>query len=167
MEPTAVLATIAELAIAFAGFSGIVSALGRREEGAAFPEDRIRLAVLVAASLSTAGFALLPFLLWEVAAPPERVWALSSALYVPYALTALLVGNRFGRRARDEDPGMDQRVSQLPQRVSTYVGFPLVIGLQIANALTWWRFTPFLVALLWGLVGAAIGFGGLVRAIHR
>jgi len=50
MEPTDVLATIAELAVAFAGFSGIVSALGRHEQGAVFPEDRVRLAVLIGSS---------------------------------------------------------------------------------------------------------------------
>ncbi len=51
--------------------------------------------------------------------------------------------------------------------LSMYVGFPLVISLQLVNALAWGRFTPFLVALLWGLVGCAIGFAGLVRALHR
>ena len=167
MEPTDVLATIAELAVAFAGFSGIVAALGRREQGVVFPEDRVRLAVLIGSSLSTTAFALLPFALWEVAGTPERVWAFSSAIYIPYGLTIMLVGERAARRARAEDPEVIRRVSALPLRLSTYVGFPFVIGLQIANLMSWWRFTPFLVALLWGLVGCAVGFAGLVRALHR
>ena len=78
MEPTDVLASVAELAVAFAGFSGIVAALGRRDEGAVFPEDRIRLAVLIGASLSTAAFALLPLALWEVVDSPARVWSIAS-----------------------------------------------------------------------------------------
>lgn len=167
MEPTSVLANIAELAVAFAGFSGIVAALGRGGEGAVFPEDRVRLAMLIGSSLSTTAFALLPLALWEVAGPAERVWALASAIYIPYGLAVVLVGERAVRRARAEDPEVLRRVSPLLQRLSTYVGFPVVIGLQVANVVSWWRFTPFLVALLWGLVGCAVGFAGLVRALHR
>ena len=167
MEPTDVLATIAELAVAFAGFSGIVAALGRREEGAVFPEDRVRLGLLIGASLSTTAFALLPLALWEVVGSADRVWAIASAIYLPYGLAIVLVSERNARRARAEDPDVTRRVSPLPMRFSTYVGFPIVIGLQIANVVSWWRFTPFLVALLWGLVGCAIGFAGLVRALHR
>jgi hypothetical protein len=167
MEPTDVLATVAELAVAFAGFSGIVAALGRRDEGAIFPEDRVRISVLVGASLSTLAFALLPFALWDVAGSPARVWSIASALYVPYGLAILFVSERDARRAVAEDRDVLRRVSPLPQRFSTYIGFPVVIGLQLANVFTWGSFTPFLVALLWGLVGCAIGFAGLVRALHR
>lgn len=167
MEPTDVLLTIAELAIAFAGFSGIVATLGRRDGGAIFPEDRVRISVLLGASLSTTAFALLPFALWEIAGSPERVWRIVSALYVPYGLAIMLVGERHARRAVAEDRDVLRRVSALPQQLSTYVGFPLVIGLQLVNVFAWGRFTPFLAALLWGLIGCAIGFAGLVRALHR
>lgn len=167
MEPTDVLATIAELAVAFAGFSGIVAALGRRDEGVIFPEDRVRISVLVGASLSTTAFALLPLALWDLAGSPARVWSITSALYVPYGLVILFVSERHARRAVAEDRDVLRRVSALPQRFSTYVGFPLVIGLQLVNVFVWGLFTPFLVALLWGLVGCAIGFAGLVRALHR
>lgn len=65
------------------------------------------------------------------------------------------------------DPELVRRVSALPMRLSTFVGFPLVLALQAANVAVWWRFTPYLVALLWGLVGCAIGFARLVRSLQR
>jgi hypothetical protein len=166
MDPADALSTVAELAVAFAGFSGIVTALSRREQGSLFPEDRIRIAVLIGASLSTTAFALLPLALWEVAGTPARVWTLSSAAYLPYGLAILFVSERDFRRARVEDPAVVRRVSSFPQRLSTYVGFPLVIALQLANVALWHQFSPFFVALLWGLVGCGIGFAGLVRSLH-
>lgn len=167
MEPNDVLLTVAELAVAFAGFSGIVAALGPRHEGGLFPEDRVRLRVLIGSSLSTAAFAFLPLLLWEVAASPASVWSISSAVYLPYGLAIMFVGELDLRRARVEDPEFVGRVSPLPMRLSTFVVFPLVLALQVANVALWWRFTPYLVALLWGLAGCAIGFAGLVRSLHR
>lgn len=167
MEPTDVLATVAELAVAFAGFSGIVAALGPRDEGGLFPEDRVRLRVLIGSSLSTAAFAFLPVLLWEVAGSPATVWAISSAAYLPYGIAIIFVSERDVKRARAEDPELANRVSRLPMLLSTYVVFPLVLALQFANVALWGRFTPFLVALLWGLAGCAIGFAGLVRSLHR
>lgn len=129
MEPTDVLGTVAEIAVAFAGFSGLVATLGRREQGALFTEDRVRLAVLLGASLSTTAFALLP--------------------------------------ARAEDPEVIERASAAALKFSTYVGFPGVLALQCANVFLGREFTPFLAALLWGLVGCAIGIAGLVRAQYR
>jgi len=167
VESADVLSTVAEISVAFAGFSGIVAALGRRDQGSLFPEDRVRISVLLGASLSTIAFALLPFALWEVAGTPSVVWALASAAYAPYGIAIIVVSERHVRQARVEDPTVVDRASPLPHRVSAFLGFPLVIALQLANAVWWHQFTPFLVALLWGLVGCAIGFAGLVRSLHR
>jgi len=167
LDPTDALSTVAELAVAFAGFSGIVAALDRREQGSLFPEDRMRFAALIGASLSTTAFALLPFALLEMFSDASHAWAVSSAVYVPYAVTIIFVLERNLRRARLEDPDLIHRVSSLPLRVSSYVGFPLVIVLQLANVMFWQKFSPFFAALLWGLAGCAIGFLGLVRSLHR
>ncbi len=167
MDPADVLQTVAELAVAFAGFSGIVAALGPRSEGGLFPEDRVRLSVLIGASLSTAAFALLPLLLFEPVGVPGTVWKIASAVYLPYGLAVVVVGERQTRRARAEDPELVNRVSRLPMLLSTFVVFPLVLALQVANVALWGRFTPYLVALVWGLAGCAIGFAGLVRSLHR
>ena len=105
--------------------------------------------------------------LWDVAGSPERVWALSSALYMPYGLAILFISERDVRRARAEDPEVTERASPAAARFSTYFGFPAVLALQGANVILWREFTPFLAALLWGLVGCAIGFAGLVRAQYR
>ena len=61
MEVEATLAVLAEIAIAIAGFSGIVAALSRRTESEWTALDRIRLGMLLQISLVGALFSLLPW----------------------------------------------------------------------------------------------------------
>jgi hypothetical protein len=169
MEPADVLTTVAQLAVAFAGFSGIVAAMRRREEGGLFVEDGIRTDILIGSSFSTMGFALLPFAVWEVAGSAGVVWVVSSAIYFPYGVGVMWVSRQGFLRIQNESALVQQRIgmSAAMYYLSTFLMFPLVLAIQIGNVLWWHRFDAFLVALLWGLVGCAHGFIGLVRSLHR
>ena len=63
MDVAETLVGITEIAIALAGFTGVVVAFGSRGEGAWHPGDRLRLGFLLEASLTAAGFALVGLLL--------------------------------------------------------------------------------------------------------
>ena len=62
MDKVELLIGIAEIAVALAGFTGVVVAFGSRSQGSWNPGDRLRLAFLLEASLTAAGFSLLALL---------------------------------------------------------------------------------------------------------
>lgn len=84
------LGSAIEVAIAIAGFSGIVAAVGRRGAGEWTESDQLRLRILLTASGASLGFAFLPFLLTD-ALPAALVWRIASGLMAGYlaAISAL------------------------------------------------------------------------------
>jgi hypothetical protein len=81
MEDTDLLLTIAEIAVAFAGFSGLVTILGQRA-GRVHPrliEHTLRGMIL--SSLLVVAFSLFPFLPYRLGAPADVAWRISAAAY--------------------------------------------------------------------------------------
>jgi hypothetical protein len=72
------LAALAEVSVAFAGFSGIVTAFRRHNPGDWSHLDRFRLRFMVEFSLATLALSLLPFFLSEFGLPESEVWSLAS-----------------------------------------------------------------------------------------
>ncbi len=77
MEQAETLRTIAEVAIAVAGFSGVVVVLGHRNKREWTFVDTISIAMLLFASLGVVLFAFVPLLIAEVGVP---VWRISNGL---------------------------------------------------------------------------------------
>ncbi len=167
MDPYDTLTTVAELAVALVASAGIVAALTQRGAGGVASEHGVRLDVLLGSGFGTVAFALLPFFLGDALGEGPQVWAIGSALFVPYGLVVVWIQRRAIVKAIEADPGLGERESALFWQGLLYLGFPLVIGLQLLNALAWSKFGPYLAVLVWGLVGCAIGFVGLVRALVR
>ena len=67
-----------EVAIAIAGFSGIVAAVGRRNPGSWTAADQIRLRILLTASAAAGLFAFLPFILFEAGLSDPVCWRVGS-----------------------------------------------------------------------------------------
>ena len=72
------LASLAEVSVAFAGFSGIVTAFRRHNPGEWSHLDRFRLRFMVEFSLATLALSLFPFFVSEFGLPESEVWRLSS-----------------------------------------------------------------------------------------
>ena len=68
------LLTLAEIAVAFAGFSALVSVLGRRPEADDPRADSFRLRVLVETALIVASFSLLPIVLSMFPVSDDWIW---------------------------------------------------------------------------------------------
>jgi hypothetical protein len=82
MNATDALATIAEIAIAVAGFSGVAAVLGRRSQGEWSPLDVFRLRALLLSSFSIVIFCFLPIVLSLTLLSSSSVWALSSGAWL-------------------------------------------------------------------------------------
>jgi hypothetical protein len=80
MQGSDLLQTMAQLAVAFAGVSGIVAAFNRQSDqwGAA---DRMRVRSLIAVSLAAMFFALLPSGLEVTELAGRSIWRMSSAAH--------------------------------------------------------------------------------------
>jgi len=96
MDPHDTLATLAEVAAAFAGFSGVVAALGVRSLSEIRALDRFRFANLLVVSVGAALFAFLPIVLQQFPIGSSAVWASSSALLAVFAVALLLKRWRAG-----------------------------------------------------------------------
>lgn len=84
MEGSDGLDTIAEIAIALAGFSGIVVAFIHRK-GQMQPLDRLRLGVLLVAAFGAVFLAMLPFALFHLGFSGPTLWAVASGFHAVVA----------------------------------------------------------------------------------
>jgi hypothetical protein len=97
------LFTFAEVAVAFVGFAGLVTALTRRD--ARTPEqtalDMANLQGVLAASLTVVAFSLLPAVIMHVGIEPKLAWRVASGafsiaafVYAMYSIPRTLTRNR-------------------------------------------------------------------------
>jgi hypothetical protein len=161
MEYSDTLIAVVEVAIAFAGFSGIVSVFGRRSASEWSLFDRHRLSNLLRASFVALFVAFFALLLLGAGLPERRTWAISSAVW---ALCWLVLAGNSIFRARAA-----MRGGEIPTAGTMYVRVFLVVSvaftlLQVANAVYLQTFWAFLSGLLFSLASAASQFVRLLYA---
>ncbi len=164
MEHGDLLLTLAEVSVAFAGFSGVVAVFGRRDPSSWSFSDRYRFLLLVESSLSLLLFCILPFGLSSLHITDQSVWRAMSALVVSYLV---LSGIFLIFRLRAASPSERSGVPSIATRVFG-VGQVLVAILSVYNAVFIGEFGPFLVALIFILTRSGFlfarmlitGFGG-------
>ena len=98
MHPEDLLTSLGEVAAAFAGFSGVVAALGAKSLTELPALHRFRFANLLVVSVGAALFAFLPAVLEQLATGSSAVWALSSALLALFTGALLFTRWRAGLR---------------------------------------------------------------------
>jgi len=82
MESASVLESIAEVAIALAGFGGIAAGLGCRTRGTWSSDDRQRLTLLASASLVVVFACFLPHVVFQLGFTAS--WRVASVLFLTY-----------------------------------------------------------------------------------
>ncbi len=159
MEAEGILTALAEVAIAIAGFSGIVVVLDRSDQP--WSElDRARFTMLLNISLSCVFWSFFPILLHVAELPPASIWFWSSASWLVYMLISL--GNRLRHR-----PGLGDDPSVKAILAFMFVGLALCVAAQVANV-GWLRAPwPHVLAVLQGLLVACIFFVRLLRRVTR
>jgi len=79
MQYEAILLTLAEVSIAFAGFSGVVIVLGRRPDSP--NANAMRTLGMVMGALQAVVYSVLPLLFFESGLAPETSWRWACAVY--------------------------------------------------------------------------------------
>jgi len=92
------LRAIAEVAIALAGFTGVVIVLGQRSAGSWSAAERSTIRVLLESSLGAVFFALFPAIIVSSFPAPITAWRLSAGLLTVYHLAAIVRADIVDRR---------------------------------------------------------------------
>lgn len=160
-----VLQTIAEIAIALTGFTGVVAFLGQRARGEWRAVDLFRFNQLLGGSLAALLFSFTPILLFRLGAPEMVLWRASSGLIATYIVGAFLLANRAIRRLPKAE-----RVEIAPMALLiVQVLGAAVLSLQLLSAagvVYPGRSAPVLIGLVWLLMFSAFQFVRLFRMLH-
>ena len=153
------LLTIAEIAIALAGFASLISVIARRQNDTSQASDSFRLHTMLEVAFRNAAFALLPLPFLQLAPSDPIVWRISSGLYI-----VITVGHFLLRlRPRDVLGERWLRVSMvILLSISVVVGLANVLGVGGSNA-----FSLYLANLLLGLCAAGLSFLAVAASVFR
>ena len=104
MEHSDTLLTLAEIAVAFAGFSSIVVVFRNRESGRWEPLDVFRYRAMLRGSLMTAALTGVPLVVSWLAVPPGLVWRVSSAALLLWYIALIFRREYLGGVFRVDSP---------------------------------------------------------------
>jgi len=149
LEQGTIVSTIAEIAIALAGFTGVVAVLGHRSQGTWSSAERLQLRVLVETSLTVLFASLVPGLLLTTSMSDAAVWRAANLV-----LAALHTANfaAFGIRAQTAETTKSQR-ALIALGVATILAHILA-----ALAVVPWYSTIFVFGLIQQLFIASLNF---------
>lgn len=149
MAPGDTLLTIAEIAIALAGFASLVSVIGRRSSDTARATGSLRLRLMLEVSFRNAAFALLPLPFLQIVPSDPMLWRVFSGLYLVVTMIHVAV------RLRALDTGSERLLGS-----ASLVLFGVTCLASVANVLGFGgahAFSLYLANILLGL-----GSGGLM-----
>jgi hypothetical protein len=161
MEAGEVFLTIAKISVAFAGFSGMVTALRKRSNDKWNRGDILRFWQMIEVSLSALIFSLLPFVFYYAKLSSAAIWA-SCSFLLAFVQSIQLgrAGYRTFRAARN-----DQTISLRFTTTFLFVGIIIVV-LQLMNTvgIGFYRsVSPYLIGLFWQLSLACVLFWRLLK----
>jgi hypothetical protein len=153
------LLTVAELAVALAGFASLVSVIGGRQNDKSRVLASLRLRIMLEIAFRNAAFALLPLPFLQLAPSDPMVWRISSGLYI-----AITVGH-FLTRLRHSDPGGEGWLNvsmRILLSITVLAGLANVLGFGGSSA-----FSLYLANLLLGLAAASLSFISVSASVFR
>jgi hypothetical protein len=162
LDIAGVLVGLTEIAVALAGFTGVVVVFGSHSAGSWLPGDRLRLGFLLEASLTAGGFALLALVLYSSIQNARVAWGLVSGLWALYMVYSLYGSHRRIRENLEHHQDIDITANHI-----VFALFSSLIVLQLINVVLWREFAPVLAALVLNLVGAAMQFARLIRSVFH
>jgi len=161
MEPFETLSLCAEIAIAITGFSGVVLVFSERSGGTSPESDRFLFRTLFTASLIPLGLIAVAQILDASELERAATWRISSIVHLLAAPLAAFFNIRDARRGTQAEKA---RIPRELQRLMRWVllGALLVLGLQLANAISLHSFWPVLIAVWWGIAVSLSAFVSLL-----
>lgn len=162
MDYSGVLISLTEIAVALAGFTGVVVVFGSRTDDNWLPGDRLRMGFMLEASLTAGGFSLLALVLLSSLSDVSRVWAVVSGLWAVYMVYSLYSSRQRIKENLAQHSDIDKTANHI-----VFILFSSLIVLQILNVIIWREFAPLLAALVLNIAGSAMQFARLIRAGFR
>lgn len=163
MQYSETLLTIAELAVALAGFASLVSVIGRRQDERSRAIDSFRLQSMLEVALRYAALALVPLPFLQLAATSPMVWRLSSGLYL---VSTVIYGVFRTRRARALEVVASERwliiSAAVLTSVASLINLANVFGLGGSDA-----FSLYLASLILGLGVTGLIFLSVAASVFR
>ena len=164
MQDTDLLQTIAEIATALAGFTGVVAFLGERARGQWRAVDLFRFNNLLTTSIAALLLSFAPILIFKLGAPESAAWRWSSGMTAAILLIVFARG-----RAILQLPEVEQLEISRPALGALAAIQAATFVLLVANA-TGFAYSgesgPFLVGLVWLLAFSAFQFVRLLLMLH-
>ena len=150
------LQTIAEISIAFAGFSGLIVAF-RKDTGPLTEIEKYRLQILLALAFGAIFLSFLPELLQNLEMEAQKIWVYSSTALTLYSIAFFswwIIASRRMMRVVPEifDWFAFSRMA---------VGHVAIVSLQVAVIFSWlvdYGAAVYVIALIWYLMHAAQQF---------
>ena len=154
------LQTIAEIGIAFAGFSGLIVAL-RKNTGPLTAVDKYRLQILLALAFGAMFLSLLPETLQHFGTPVQIIWPLASTALSVYSIVFMFWWIAMSRRMMRSVPEIFNWFA-FSRMIAGHV---LVVLLQLAvifSLLQEIGIGAYITALIWYLLHAAQQFARML-----
>jgi len=165
LQGSDVLTILAEIFVAFAGFTGIVAALGQRSAGKWRSVDVIRFRALLEASLIGLVLSVTPFGFHYFGISEAVTWSIGSLLLAAFISSVLIRISLKQRRLRtSEDPDFVPGVRLLLFSLAIPVVIVLflnVFGIELEHT-----FSGFLVGLIYVLIMCCAMFALLLRFVR-
>ena len=160
MEPGDALGIAAQIAVALAGFAGVVVVFRRESIHEWSPADKLRLRFLLTNSILPLGLCMLGLLLLTIKPMPPGIWRWCSGFAFVVSLLFATTMTKIFRR-------LDLRQIQR-KRATRFVSYLLgtfgtaAILLQLYNAVFLGAFWPFFTSIIFQLVTAMFQFARMI-----
>src|SRR5215813_11896095 len=146
MEPGEALGIAAQIAVALAGFAGVVVVFRRESVHEWSPVDKLRLRFLLTNSILPLGLCMLGLLLLSVRPIPPGIWRWCSGVaFVLFVLFVTTSGKIFRRLDLREVKG--ERFTRVVFYVFAAIGTPVLL-LQLCNTVLLGAFWPFFTGIV-------------------
>ena len=160
MEPGEALGIAAQIAVALAGFAGVVVVFRREAVHEWSGIDKLRLRLLLANSILPLGLSMLGLLLLTVEPIPSGIWRWCSGITLLATLLFITAIMKIYRRLDLQDV-QRQRDTRLSYYVFGAFGVAAML-LQVFNIALLGAFWPFFAGLVYQLVTATAQFSRMI-----
>jgi hypothetical protein len=160
MEPGEALGIAAQIAVALAGFAGVVVVFRREAVHEWSAIDKLRLRLLLANSVVPLGLSMLGLLLLTIKPMPSGTWRLCSGILLVATLSFVTVATKMFRRLNFQDL-QRQRFTRLIYYLFGAFGAAAML-LQLYNIVLLAAFWPFFAGIVYQLVTAMAQFARMI-----
>src|SRR5262249_48595188 len=152
MEPSEALGIAAQIAVALAGFAGVVVVFRRESVHEWSAVDKLRLRFLLTNSILPLGLCMLGLLLLTIKPMPPAIWRWCSGLAsLVFVLFVITTGKTFRRLNLQEVKR--ERLTTIVFSIFAAIGTPVLL-LQLYNTVFLGAFWPFFTGIVFQLIAA-------------